>query len=131
YAVGKCVVLYQQDGSAMGRIIDSLLLSGFSASSVSVEEAFLDGRHLVISCILVDGNEKIAAHALIDSGATGFAFVDENFVRHHNLPLTRLETPREIEVIDGRPIECGSVTHIAQLRCNISTHSEILPMFVT
>src|SRR5690606_12292358 len=115
----------------MGRIVDSLLLSGFSASSVSVEEASLDGRHLVISCILVDGNKKIAAHALIDSGATGFAFVDEDFVRHHNLPLTRLETPREIEVIDGRPIESGSVTHMAEARCNISTHSETLPMFVT
>ena len=115
----------------MGRIVDSLLLSGFSVCSANVEEASLDGRHLVISCILVDGNKKIATHALVDSVATGFAFVDEDFVRHHNLPLTRLETPREIEVIDGRPIESGSVTHLTGVRCNISSHSELLPMFVT
>lgn len=91
----------------------------------------MDGRHLVISCILVDGNKKIPTHMLIDCGATGVTFVDEDFVRHHNLPLHRLETPREIEVIDGRPIESGSVTHLSRVRCNISTHSEILPMFVT
>src|SRR5690606_20600261 len=99
YGVGKCVVPYQQDGSIMVRIVDSLLLSGISVSSVNVEEASLDGRHLAICCILVDGNEKIATHALIDSGATGFTFVDEYFVRHHNLRLTCLETPRKLEVI--------------------------------
>ena len=91
----------------------------------------MDGRHLVISCILVVDNKKISTHMLIDSGATGLAFVDEDFARHHSLPLHRLEEPREIEVIDGRPIESGSVTHKARIRCNIQTHSEVLDMFVT
>src|SRR5690606_531404 len=55
----------------------------------------------------------------------------EDFVRHHSLPLHRLETPCEIEVIEDRPIESRSVTHLARVRCNILAYSEMLPMLVT
>ena len=91
----------------------------------------MEGNHLVISCNLIDGINRIRTHALVDCGATGYAFIDESFTRHHNLPLFPLKTPRSLEVIDGRPIESGDITHMTRLRLDIDQHTEEIPMFVT
>ena len=80
-----------------------------------VEENAIVGSHLVVTCILKDSNFQLPTHALVDCDATGYAFIDEDFARHHNLSLYRLKTPRSLEVIDGRPIESGNVTHLTKL----------------
>ena len=91
----------------------------------------MDGKHLVITCTLSIGDKSIPITALIDCGATGYAFVDENFVRHHQLPLTTLRTPRPLTVIDGREISSGDITHMSEAALLIDEHHERLPMFVT
>lgn len=91
----------------------------------------MESEHLVVSCILSNSESKLQSHALVDCGATGYAFIDEDFVRRHNLPLFNLRQPRALEVIDGRPILSGDITHITKLRLNINSHIEELPMFVT
>src|SRR5271169_1965960 len=135
-AVRKLIVPCQKCGTAMGPDIKSspiggFLLSGFSVSETILEEGSMDGNHLVITCTLSDNENKIRTHALIDSGATGYSFIDEDFARHHNLPLYKLSTPRSLEVIDGRPISSGTITHIAKAHLSIGSHHEKLPMFVT
>jgi len=82
----------------------------------------MEGKHLVILCNVSFGDKTIASHALIDCGATGVAFVDEDFVRHHQLPLTPLKYPRALEVIDGRPISFGDITHTANATLSIHEH---------
>ena len=91
----------------------------------------MDGEHLIVTCTLSNCEEKIRTHALIDTGATGFSFIDENFASHHHLPLLPLKNPRKLEVIDGRPIASGVITHITKVRLNINQHAEEIPMFVT
>lgn len=91
----------------------------------------MDGKHLVVSCSLTTNDQKISTIALIDCGATGYSFVDRKFARHHNLPTHPLDHPRQLEVIDGRPIATGDVTHLATAMLNIQGHNETLPMFVT
>lgn len=91
----------------------------------------MEGKHLVVSCSLNVNDEIIRTHALIDCGATGISFVDEDFARHHQLPLRLLKKPRALEVIDGRPISSGDITHIALTHFSIHEHHEQLPMFVT
>ena len=91
----------------------------------------MEGRHLVVLCKLSFGNKTIATHALIDCGATGIAFIDEDFAHHHQLPLTPLQYPRSLEVIDGRPISSGDITHLANTHLSSLEHHETLPMFVT
>jgi hypothetical protein len=91
----------------------------------------MEGKHLVVLCNLSFGNQTIATHALIDCGATGVAFVDEDFTRHHQIPLTALKNPRSLEVIDGRPISSGDITHVANVNLSVLKHQESLPMFVT
>jgi len=110
----------------------SILLSHppvFRLSSLS--NVAMERKHLVILCNLSFGDKTIASHALIDCGATGVAFVDEDFARHHQLPLTPLKYPRALEVIDGRPISSGDITHTTNATLSIHEHREKIPMFVT
>jgi len=91
----------------------------------------MEGKHLVVLCKISFGNRTVATHSLIDCGATGIAFIDEDFARHHQLPLTPLQYPRSLEVINGRPISSGDITHVANTHLAILEHQETLPMFVT
>jgi len=91
----------------------------------------MEGKHLVVLRNVSLGNRSVATHALIDCGATGIAFIDQDFARHHQLPLTPLQYPRSLEVIDGHPISSGDITHVANTHLSILKHQESLPMFVT
>jgi hypothetical protein len=51
----------------------------------------MEGKHLVIMCSLIIGDQEVQTHALIDCGATGIAFMDQDFARHHNIPLQELK----------------------------------------
>lgn len=96
-----------------------------------LEEECLDGSHIVISVKLNDFTSVIPTHALVDCGATGYAFVDEEFARNHNLPMFKLNNPRLLEVIDGRPIESGTITHYVKTQMSINGHKEQVAMFIT
>jgi transposase InsO family protein len=100
-------------------------------SSVSVREEELDGNHLVLSGQLVVEDNTISVKTLIDTGASGFAFIDEDFTRRHNIKTLTLKNPRHLEVIDGRPIQSGAITQIAHLELKINGHVEKSPFFVT
>ena len=91
----------------------------------------MEGEHLVVSCILSVNGQTIATHALNDSGATGISFIDKDFVRHFQLTLTPLQNPRSLEVIDGRLISSGDISHTTTITLSINKHQEQLPMFVT
>ena len=109
--------------------------SSFFVSSLSlhptIAEQVLDGNHLVVSIELQDNSTRITTQALIDCGATRYAFIDEEFVRCHQLPLFKLDIPRALEVIDGRPIESGTITHMTKLQMSVNGHHESLPLFIT
>ena len=91
----------------------------------------MEGKHLVITCTLTVNNQEIPTHVLIDCGAMGIAFMDQNFLRHHQIPLQELKEQKQIEVFDGRLIESGDITHIAKFGMKIQNHGEQLTMFVT
>jgi hypothetical protein len=88
----------------------------------------LEGGHLVVECTL---NKDTPSHALIDCGATGKSFIDENFARQHQWDLIPLNEPRVLEVIDGRCISSGTITHVVKLPFSIGNHGEELIAFVT
>ena len=57
---------------------------------LNLKEEELEGNHLVISCTINKNSAKnIPTHALIDYGATGYAFVDDEFASYHSLPMNR------------------------------------------
>jgi hypothetical protein len=91
----------------------------------------MEGKHLVITCSLTIHEQVIQTHALIDCEATGIAFMDQDFARPHKVPLKELKERKQVEVIDGRTIESGDITHLAEVGINIQDHKERIPMFVT
>jgi hypothetical protein len=68
---------------------------------------------------------------MIDSGASGFAFIDSTFAQSYSLPLHALQYPRKLDVADGSPTSSGSITHLAKLRLDIANHHESVACFVT
>ena len=109
----------------------TLCISSLSLQSQVLEEELLDGGHIIVSVELNDVPNYIPSHALVDCGATGYAFIDEEFARDYNLPLFKLKMPCCLEVIDGRPIESGLIMQLSRLRMTINGHHEEIPMFVT
>ncbi len=62
--------------------------------------------------------------ALVDSGATS-SFINQTFVAQHNIPVVKKSTVVPIEVIDGRTIAFGAITHkTTPLELCIGKHME-------
>ncbi len=62
--------------------------------------------------------------ALVDSDATS-SFINQTFVAQHNIPMVKKSAPVPVEVIDGRTITSGAITHeIAPLQFRIGKHVE-------
>ena len=96
----------------------------------AAEKSKLDGNHIVVKCSLRKYN-PIFQTALCDTDATRYAFIDDYFAHQHNLPKHELRTPRPLDVIDGRRIASGDVTHIVKVFIKIRNHEEELPPFMT
>jgi len=70
-------------------------------------------------------------HALIDCGATGIAFLDQDLARHDHITLQALNERKHDNVIKGTPSESGDIMHIASVTMGTQDHDEQLPMFIT
>ncbi|KAH0607596.1 uncharacterized protein H6S33_002630 [Morchella sextelata] len=100
--------------------------------AAAVSEDKMSEDSLVVTCSVSQNLDSfIPTYALIDTGASGYAFIDESFVRHNNLTMTRLKVPRQVYVMDGRPIESGKITHIVNVSLDIHGHRETASCFVT
>jgi hypothetical protein len=86
---------------------------------VDVFEESIEGKHLVLTCSLVNQGQVLQTHALIDCEATGIAFMDHDFACHHKVLLPELKERRQVEVIDGRAIQSGVITHQAKVGLSI------------
>ena len=82
---------------------------------------------LVIPCTL-GNSSKISTHSLLDTGATGVAFIDEAMARHvcnvlkiSILPLTK---PKPLKGFDGKPAR--PITHAIYPTLTVKGHSELL-----
>ena len=112
-------------------VLSTLRVSSVALQSTVLEEDMLDGDHIVVAIELKNNPFQVSSHAFVDCGASGYAFVDEDFARDHQFPLFKLKKPRQLEVIDGRPIESGLITYITKLPLSIGGHNEEVFMFVT
>jgi len=79
------------DGKSFG--LNALKYFGISrlwVSKVEVLQGSMEGKHFVITCTLIVNNQEIPTHALINCGATGIAFMDQDCARHHQIPFQEL-----------------------------------------
>ena len=114
----------------MGQEQPSSLLS-LSGLSLDNMENGVEANSLVIAGTIIDNQSEIRSHALIDSEATGYAFIDKEFAEHHNFPLFKLKEPHPLTVNDGQPVSSGVITNITKIGLSINNHHEMIPAFVT
>ena len=82
--------------------------------SAEIKKFSMESKHHIVKCSLKIADRLIDTHALIDCGPTGIAFVDKDLVHHHQLEENELRESRELEVIDRRPIESGTIMTMAK-----------------
>ena len=96
-----------------------------------VEEKYLEGEHLFVACQLArDSSNVIPCFTLLGDGATGFAFMDEAFTHRHQFPLIPLKNPRDLKVIDGRPVVFSQIAYV-RAELQIRNHVEEAFFFIT
>jgi len=133
-AGGKLAVPCQPVGTGMGHFPSFSSFPCLQLPAVvgrGVEGCELEGENLFVAATLHNGDHSIQTSTIIDTGATGFVFIDENFVCQQNFPQYRLNPPQDLEVINGRPIESGQITHLTKISYQIQDHTETLPAFIT
>jgi len=86
---------------------------------------------MVVSCILRQAQSRVPALALIDSGASAYAFMDKSFAQQHHLPLHQLTHPRRLRGFDGQAALTGDITHVAESTMVLNGHIERLFFYVT
>lgn len=89
-----------------------------------MEESSRDGQHLVISCTFLLNNASVRIFPLVDTGATNYPFLDYEFATLHSIATPPQVTHRSIEVIDGRHIDSGDVSHRNCLGLHINAREE-------
>ena len=113
----------------------SVAISGYSllqgTFSPLVSDQDIRGEHFVFECSISLDQKKICTQILIDTGASGYAFISDSFAQTHNLSLTPLSAPIVLETFDGRPVVSGNLTHKTTLDISMGTHSERMPLLVT
>jgi len=77
---------------------------------------------MVDSSVLRQAQSRIPAMALIDSGASAYAFIDKSFAQHHNLPFNQLTYPRRLRGFDGQAALTGDITHVAETTMALGGH---------
>jgi predicted aspartyl protease len=75
-------------------------ISSTAVKDIAIKEGSIDRNYLVIMYTLSLKNKEIPTYALIDCGATGYAFIDQDFANHYQLLLCPLKIPYALEVIN-------------------------------
>ena len=115
------------------RAEDPLTEKPLIVSSSTLLDDFFVEEALVASCTL-GNNGEIKTTALLDTGATGYSFVDSVMARRvcDNLAIEpiRLSKPKAIRGFDGK--QAPSVTHAIYLTMTVQDHRETTtPMLIT
>ena len=69
-------------------------------------------------------NQEIHTHGLSSCEVTDIALMDQDFARHHQIPLQEVQEPCQFDVTNGRPIESGDITHVAKAGIEVQDHQE-------
>ena len=80
----------------------------------------MNSRNLVLRCTIDRPNRTlIQCPALVDSGATGYAFINRQFAQNHEFSLVPLPFPRDLSCVDGSsPLQArSSILQLQALGC--------------
>jgi hypothetical protein len=91
-------------------------------NGIPVEEENQRSNLMILPAILENQEGKISTYAMVDTGAEGKGFIDEEWALDHCLKLCPLQRSIALEVFDGREAESGRVTHYVEMSLRIHDH---------
>ena len=86
---------------------------------------------MIVSCILRQAQSRIPALALINCGASAYAFIDKTFAQQYNFRQHPLKYPRRLQGFDRQLALTGNITHMVETIMAIDNHIERLFLFIT
>ena len=101
-----------------------------SITACTISAIDKNASHLRIPVLLSGSYRSVRVPAMVDSGATAL-FINERFVKQHNMLKEPLQQPILIRNIDGSPNTAGSLTHFVRLKLSVGPHSEETEFLVT
>ncbi len=89
---------------------------------------------LTVACTLSDGRRKLTFNALVDTGATGYSFIDEVTAQivceKFEIAPCELWKPKPLKGFDGRPGR--AITHAIYPSMTVHDHTQtVTPMLIT
>ena len=84
----------------------------------------LGSDHLILPIILTRSNASVHLYALVNSGGSAISFMDVDFAVIHRFPFKQLEKPLILNIINGRLIASGLLTHYVELPMRISHYTK-------
>lgn len=118
--VGKRIVPVQR--RAQGLKCGPVLRLSAVTSEIQTEE--LEDCRLVVTATIAN---SYRIHSLVDTGCSGYAFIDTAHARAHQLPFFPLVKPRPLRGFDG--VVSQYVTHYTRASMNLSGHHEVSMFF--
>lgn len=101
----------------------SRLLGSLSVGNESTEEVFMS-RHMYISAKI----KNTPLTSLIDTGASGFAFISKSLCDQLNLSFKVLHSPINLVGLQGKT--CAQITHHTIVPLTIGRHQELISAFL-
>jgi len=74
---------------------------------------------LVLSGNLESNKINVNLSVLIDTGAIGYAFIDDSFAQRHSLPCFSLSEICTLQGFDDQPAVSGPITHYALAKLRV------------
>lgn len=114
---------------------DRALLAEVELKSNAIEGKPLNGQQfdfyarIRTNTHVPDNNLYVKSKLLVDTGASGRAFVDRRFVKLHKLPTMALHNPIKLRLADDN--YAPNISHAAQVMVNLHGHVESLWCLIT
>jgi hypothetical protein len=91
-------------------------------NGIPIEEENQRSNLMILPAILENQEGKISTYAMVDTGAEGKGFINEEWALDHCLKLCPLQRSIALEVFNGREAESGRVTHYVKMSLRIHDH---------
>ena len=92
---------------AQGLIRTGHHLSALSSRTPVNGRSELTEEYFLINCTISSGSTQANTRALVNTGDSGYAFIDYTYAQSLNLTLIPLFTPHALHVFDGRESASG------------------------
>ncbi|KAG8935233.1 hypothetical protein FRC01_005489 [Tulasnella sp. 417] len=87
--------------------------------------------HFILEGSITVDNASVQPICLLDTGASGHAFIDYRFVKSSGLRSQPLPSPIPVSSVDGSPLRNGPITHFVPATFALGSHTENLDLYVT